>query len=259
VDALEDLLAGNRSADDLLLALDEDQRSAAEEVLADHRRTITALGAGVHPDAEAGTVEPPRNSLTASQAVALAAGRITNRQLSRPLPQRPSGAARIGVEIHRWIEERARGLTGLADEEGLDAAGSHVDAARLAKLKATWEQLYASRTLAKLPGGEPMAELRFVLKVGHQLVRGRMDAVYENPEGGLEIVDFKTGDHTEHPDLDQLTVYAAALRKLNIPIGERLRLTYAYLSTGESLSRDIDPAEIDASLGRLSNRLTGSL
>jgi DNA helicase-2/ATP-dependent DNA helicase PcrA len=104
-----------------------------------------------------------------------------------------------------------------------------------------------------------MAELRFVLKVGDQLVRGRMDAVYENPEGGLEIVDFKTGTRMEHPELDQLTVYAGALRKLNIALGDRLRLTYAYLSTGESLSRDMDVTEIDAALDRLSSRLSGSV
>jgi hypothetical protein len=75
----------------------------------------------------------------------------------------------------------------------------------------------------------------------------------------VEIVDFKTGERAEHPDLDQLTVYAAALRKLNIPLGESLRLTYAYLSSGESLSHQIDVAEIDAALSRLSARLSGSL
>jgi DNA helicase-2/ATP-dependent DNA helicase PcrA len=257
VEALEDLLAGRRSPEQLLAALGDNERPVAEALLAEHRRTIAALSAAGQ-DREA-AARGPQQSLTASQVVALAAGRITDRQLARPIPQRPSASARIGVEIHRWIEERARGLTGLADEEGLDAAGSHVDAGRLAHLKSTWEAQYGSRTLASLPGGEPMAELRFVLKVGDQLVRGRMDAVYENPEGGLEIVDFKTGNRIEHPELDQLTVYAAALRKLNIALGDRLRLTYAYLSTGESLSRDIDAVEIDASLDRLSSRLSGSV
>ncbi len=162
------------------------------------------------------------------------------------------------MEIHRWIEEQAQGLTGLADEEGLDAAGSQVDAGRLAKLKAAWEEQYASRTLATLPGGEPMAELRFVLKVGDQLVRGRMDAVYACEDGSLEIVDFKTGDPNEQPELDQLTVYAAALRKLNIALGDKLRLTYSYLSSGRTMSRDIEAEEIDAALKQLASRLTGS-
>ncbi|CAN5854972.1 hypothetical protein BH23ACT12_BH23ACT12_04560 [soil metagenome] len=261
VGALEDLLAGRRTPRELLEALDESERAEAEKILAEHRRTITALsdkGTALSDEgfwAEGVVAGRPGRSLSASDAVALAAGRITDRQLSRPLPQRPSGAARIGVEIHRWIEERARGLTGLADEEGLDAVGSHVDPSRLSRLKATWEEQFASRSLARLPGGEPMAELRFVLKVGDRLVRGRMDAVYEGPEGRLEIVDFKTGDRTEQPELDQLTVYAGALRKLTIPLGDRLRLTYAYLATGETLSREIEVDEVDAALDRLSDRL----
>jgi DNA helicase II / ATP-dependent DNA helicase PcrA len=265
VDALEDLLQGRRTADELLAALDEDDRGEAEKILAGYRSTITALsheGTSLSDDGlksnEQEVPSRPTRSLSASDAVALAAGRITDRQLFRPLPQRPSGAARIGVEIHRWIEERARGLTGLADEEGLDASGSHVDTGRLAGLKATWEEQFASRTLARLPGGEPMAELRFVLKVGERLVRGRMDAVYENPEGGLEVVDFKTGDRIEQPDLDQLTVYAGALRKLNIKLGTSLKLTYAYLASGETLSREMDAAGIDTALSLLSDRLAGS-
>jgi DNA helicase-2/ATP-dependent DNA helicase PcrA len=259
VAALEELLAGRRTSDEILGALSGADRSAAEAMLAEHRQTILALSGTPDGAVQSTHVDRPQQSLTASDAVALAAGRITEGELSRPLPKRPSASARIGVEIHRWIEERARGLTGLADEEGLDAAGSHVDAGRLAGLKATWEAQYGSRTLASLPGGEPMAELRFVLKVGDQLIRGRMDAVYENPEGGLEIVDFKTGSRMEQPELDQLTVYAGALRKLNIPLGERLRLTYAYLSTGEVRSKNMDVAEIDGALARLSARLSGSV
>lgn len=103
-----------------------------------------------------------------------------------------------------------------------------------------------------------MAELRFVLKVGGHLIRGRMDAVYENPNGGLEVVDFKTGDQTEEPDLDQLIVYAGALRKLGIPLGDHLRLTYAYLSSGQISSRDVAGSEIDSALEDLASRLPAS-
>jgi len=259
IDALEDLLAGRRDASQLLGALDRSDRAAAEELLSGHRRATAALSPGVpgdHPPLGAGSGP---ELLTASQVVGLASGRISGGQLARPLPQRPSSAARVGVEIHRWIEERARGLTGLADEEGLDAVGSRVDAGRLAQLKAVWEEQYSWRALARLPGGEPMAELRFVLKVGGHLVRGRMDAVYRNPGGCLEIVDFKTGSQAEQPDLDQLIVYAAALRKLGIALGDNLTLTYAYLSSGKSASRDVDAAQIDEFLKDLEARLTVAL
>lgn len=256
VQALEALLAGERSAEDLLNALTSTQRAAAEELLAQYRRSIAALGALRSPARVSGG--PSRASITASEAVDLAAGRLTGRQLIRPIPRRPSAQARIGVEIHRWIESRARGLTGLADEEGLDSAGSHLDAVRLAQLQLSWEQHYGSRSLARLPGGEPMAELRFVLKLGAQLVRGRMDAVYTDADGRLEIVDFKTGQLAATPDLDQLIIYAGALRKLDIALGTSLKLTYAYLATGGSSSREVSTQQIDAALTDLAERISGS-
>ncbi|HEX2180025.1 MAG TPA: ATP-dependent DNA helicase, partial [Actinomycetota bacterium] len=257
VKALEDLLSGAQTAEDLLAALDGPVRSEVEQLLDGHRSRIAALTAGTRKSALA-TGRPPA-SLTASQAVDLAAGRIDAGTLARPLPRRPSREARIGVEIHRWIEERARRLTGLADEEALDSPASAVDAERVAALKAAWEALYGHRRLALLPGGEPMAELRFVLKLGTGTVRGRMDAVYENPPGGLEIVDFKTGARVETPDLDQLTVYAAALRNMGIDLGANLRLTYAYLGAAEQSSRDMNPSQIDAALEKLTARLSGVL
>ncbi|HEX2052550.1 MAG TPA: ATP-dependent DNA helicase [Actinomycetota bacterium] len=257
VKALEDLLAGEQSAEDLLNALDAGTKLEAESLLDQYRKQIALLSAGRSPSEQPSFV--PAGSLTASQAVDIAAGRLSPHLLARPLPQRPSREARIGVEVHRWIEERARGLTGLADEEALDAAASEVDAGRIAALKAAWDRDYGHRKLAVLPGGEPMAEVRFVLKVGDRVIRGRMDAVYESEDGGLEIVDFKTGARLEHPDYDQLAVYAGALRNLGIPVARTLRLTYAHLGKGTASTREMSPAEIDEALDRLGSRLSGVL
>lgn len=257
VEALEDLLRGRRSPEELLANLTPQDRIRAHEIVAEHRRHISVLSEGAGESG--GRDTSVRASVTASQAVELAAGRLTERQLARPLPRRPSSEARIGVEIHRWIEERARGLTGLADEENLDVSVPHIEAARLVGLKQTWEQMYGSRTLARLPGGEPMAELRFVLKLGDQLVRGRMDAVYENAGGGLEIVDFKSGERATKPDLDQLIIYAGALSKLEIPIGDTLKLTYAYLAGGVCSSRELRPEEIAEALAGLASRIAGGV
>jgi DNA helicase-2/ATP-dependent DNA helicase PcrA len=256
VKALEDLIAGEQTSDELLEALDASARKEAQRFLGEYRQQIRVLGA---PRFESGSAPARAASLSASQAMDLAAGRISASALERPLPQRPSRQARIGVEVHRWIEERARRLTGLADEEALDSPGLAEDAARIAELKSAWEREYGRRKLAVLPGGEPMAELRFVLKVGSRMVRGRMDAVYEMEGGGLEIVDFKTGSRSESPDFDQLTVYAAALRNLGIVPEGTLRLTYAYLGEGTAASRDMTPAEADAALDGLASRLAGVL
>jgi DNA helicase-2/ATP-dependent DNA helicase PcrA len=182
--------------------------------------------------------------------------RITPGDLTRPLPRKPSEAARIGVEVHRWIEEQARGLTGLADEEAFDVPAAPLAAGRIRQLRDTWLGMgYRQRRIARLDSGEPMAELPFVLKVGPRLVRGRIDAVYETDDGGLEVVDFKTGGRVEFAGVDQLALYAAALSRLGVAFRGPLTLTYCYLADGTRDSRTITQAEADAALAAMQARL----
>jgi DNA helicase II / ATP-dependent DNA helicase PcrA len=264
-EAIRRLMSGEWTSAQVLGRLDAAARVEADEAYATHRKLIGSLTLGA-PEIRP---EPAGMSISASQAVLLAAGDLA--RASRPLPERPSDAALLGTEIHRWIEASARGLTGLADEEGLDQVGTVVSASDLAALKQTFLRMgYGKRTLARLEGGEPMAELRFVLKVGPHIVRGRMDAVYlvqnnEQSDAGaeeadewsseLEIVDFKSGEQVVLPELDQLAIYAAALTKMGVVIGNRLTLTYCYLKAGEAVSRVIDPGSVDADLSKLEERL----
>jgi len=100
-----------------------------------------------------------------------------------------------------------------------------------------------------------MAELPFVLKVGPRLVRGRIDAVYEMDDGGLEVVDFKTGSPQEVAGLDQLDLYAAALTRLGVTFRGPLTLTYCYLTRRIARSRTITRSEADAALAAVQARL----
>ena len=100
-----------------------------------------------------------------------------------------------------------------------------------------------------------MAELPFVLKVGSRLVRGRIDAVYETDDGGLEVVDFKTGGRVEFAGVDQLALYAVALSRLGVGFRGPLTLTYCYLADGTRESRTITQAEADAALAAMQARL----
>ncbi len=182
------------------------------------------------------------------------ADRIRPGDLTRPLPRKPSQAARIGVEVHRWIEEQARGLTGLADEEAFDMPAALLEPGRVGELRERWKAMgFGERRMATLDSGEPMAELPFALKVGAGVVRGRIDAVYETDDGGLEIVDFKTGGRLATPahlpgGMDQLSLYAAALGRLGVAFRGPLTLTYCYLADGSLDSRTITRAEADAAL-----------
>ena len=75
-----------------------------------------------------------------------------------------------------------------------------------------------------------MVELPFALRRNGRIVRGRIDAVYETDDGGLEIVDFKTGRRFERKDeADQLELYGDALRALGLDGGKPVTLTYAFL------------------------------
>ena len=100
-----------------------------------------------------------------------------------------------------------------------------------------------------------MAELPFVLKVGPRLVRGRIDAVYETDDGGLEVVDFKTGSPEDVDGVDQLDLYAVALSRLGVKFRGPLTLTHCYLARRISRSRTITRSEADAALAAVQARL----
>ncbi len=251
---LDGLVAGETTAEEILERYDPELRTDAEAALAEHRRTISALQ---RPASRSNVAPSESPSTSVTRAVASISSPSDTRH--RPLPERPSEARRIGMEIHSWIEELSRGLIGLADEEVLDQPGAHVDSSRLVDLRKTFEQMgFPERTLKRLDAGDPMAEVPFVLKVGERLVKGRIDAVYETPDGGIEIVDFKTGAKPGESsvELDQLLVYAGALMKLGLDVGKSIKLTYVYLADGTTQSREVSRAEAEQGLARLETGLS---
>jgi DNA helicase-2/ATP-dependent DNA helicase PcrA len=155
----------------------------------------------------------------------------------RPLPRRSSAAARLGTEIHRWIEQRAgRQLTLIepdpeAGDDDLDPvpAGADLASADLA------ERLRASFLASPWADLDPVrVEAPFVLVVGGHLVRGRIDAVYER-DGRMELVDFKTGRPAAEGDRGagtQLDLYGLAAIDAWDADPERLRTTYCHLRAG---------------------------
>jgi DNA helicase-2/ATP-dependent DNA helicase PcrA len=258
--ALDGLLAGTSSPEEYLGRLDPAARERAMLLLAEHRSVAAALAAGDAPgDAAKGRPAFP-HAVSATQMAGLLAGGIRPEDLQRAAPRRPSNAARVGIEVHRWIEEQARGLTGLADEEALDAPSIPLEPNRVGAMKERFAGMgFGGRRLAVLDTGEPMAELPFVLRVGSRVVRGRIDAVYETDDGGLEIVDFKTGQRVADVGVDQLAIYAAALRRLGVAGDRPLRVTYCYLADGTADTRTIQPGEVDAALAAMTGELAGEM
>ncbi|WP_329314477.1 UvrD-helicase domain-containing protein [Streptomyces sp. NBC_01278] len=149
-------------------------------------------------------------ALSASQLMRLAAdAQGFARDLARPMPKPPQPAARQGTRFHAWVESRFDELP-LPLLDVLDPAtelpGSDqeiADEADLDSLKAAFERSeYAERTPHRM-------EVPVQLTLAGRVVRGRIDAVYCNPDGSYEIVDWKTGRTTEADPL-QLAVYRLA-------------------------------------------------
>jgi DNA helicase-2/ATP-dependent DNA helicase PcrA len=173
----------------------------------------------------------------------------------RPLPSPPKPAARLGSLVHRLLERRARNLPDLLDPDGLDDRPGGAAPPELVERAA--RNVAASR-YAALPA--PEAEVGVAMRVGAWVIRGRIDAIFHpegrapvdqgGPDGGeVELVDWKTGMQLEPlpGGLDQLGIYALALRQLGrLPAGGCLA-TYCYLGGEEPLtdSRRLGPAELD--------------
>ncbi len=152
-------------------------------------------------------------TLTASQLVRLAADPAgLAADLARPMPRRPSRAARRGTAFHAWVEQRLGARVLLRDEEVPGAADpDHPDDVALGELAEAFERSpYAARS--------PVAvEVPFQVAVAGRVLRGRIDAVFaerSDADGSprWEVVDWKTGSSA--PDPLQLAVYRLAWARL---------------------------------------------
>jgi hypothetical protein len=167
----------------------------------------------------------------------------------RPLPRRSSAAARVGTEVHRWIEQRSGRQLRLLEPDGaappwadadldldrdLDDPGpsDDVGARGPAPGDDVVSRLKASFLASPWAALDPVrVEAPFVLALGSHLVRGRVDAVYER-DGRLELVDFKTGRPPADADGGasvQLDLYGLAALHAWAADAGRLRTSYCWL------------------------------
>ena len=199
-------------------------------------------------------VEPPR-ILSVSQVLDYArCPRDFYWSVVRPLPTAPKPAARLGAVVHRLLEQRARSLPDLMDTD--DLAGDQAVGHAAPELIEQARRNFAATPYATLP--PPDAEVGVSLRIGPWVVRGRIDAIFR-PDGveGLdrveatevELVDWKTGRQVDQTvgGLDQLAMYALALRELGELPGDRCVVSYCYLGGEEPVleTRTLGPADLD--------------
>ncbi|HEX6247694.1 MAG TPA: PD-(D/E)XK nuclease family protein, partial [Nocardioidaceae bacterium] len=146
--------------------------------------------------------------------------------LGRPMPRKPSPAARFGTRFHSWLESRfgQQQLVGLDELPGRGDAGIE-DEREL-------EELVARFTAGPFGDRVPHAvEPPFALVLGGQVVRGRIDAVYATDEGFL-VVDWKT-NRRQTADPLQLAIYRVAWADLAGVPPERVTAAFFYVRSGE--------------------------
>jgi DNA helicase II / ATP-dependent DNA helicase PcrA len=152
------------------------------------------------------------------------------------LPTRPDPHALLGNAFHAWVQQfyGADSLFDLGDLPG--AADSEVgDTRELAALQAAFAQSpWAART--------PVAvEVPFEMPIGETVVRGRIDAVFADPDGGATVVDWKTGEPPRGAEAMrqaavQLAVYRLAWAALSELPASSVRTAFYYVRTGATVT-----------------------
>jgi DNA helicase II / ATP-dependent DNA helicase PcrA len=159
-------------------------------------------------------------------------------RLRRRLPTRPDPHALLGTAFHDWVQRffRAERLFDLEDLPGaVDGELRRTDADRLADLQAAF---VVSPWSARTPID---VEVPFDMMVGSTVVRGRIDAVFADSDGGFTVVDWKTGDPpaTEEAlqeNAIQLAVYRLAWAETHgIPVAS-VRAAFHYVRSGRTVT-----------------------
>jgi DNA helicase-2/ATP-dependent DNA helicase PcrA len=174
------------------------------------------------------------------------------RRIRRPMPAKPAPLARRGTAFHAWLEQRFAGERLLDLDELPGAADETADAeADLAQLQ---EAFLASAWAARRPID---VEVPFETRIGSLLVRGRMDAVFADDDGGFTVVDWKTGTEPTGPAAAvQLAAYRIAWADLAGVPPERVRAAFHYVRTDRTVA-PVDLLDADGLVALISSVPTG--
>ncbi|WP_457950727.1 UvrD-helicase domain-containing protein [Pseudarthrobacter sp. alpha12b] len=149
-------------------------------------------------------------------------------RLRRPVPREPGMSARKGTAFHAWVEEYF-GKAGMLDLGEAPGSDDHIDAAYdLDEMVATFK---ASPWADRSPA---FVEVPVETRVGEVVVRGRVDAVFQDADGRWDLVDWKTGRRPSAAQLKtrsiQLAVYRLAWARLkDVPL-EDVRAAFFYVA-----------------------------
>jgi len=168
-------------------------------------------------------------------------------RLQRRLPVRPDPHALLGTAFHDWVQRffHADRLFDVDDLPGaVDGELGMTEAENLAELQ---EAFVVSKWAARTPVD---VEVPFDMMLGSTVVRGRIDAVFSDTDGGFTVVDWKTGDPPDssvmlHDNAIQLAVYRLAWAAMQgVPV-ESVGAAFHYVRSGRTIVPDVLPGAGD--------------
>jgi DNA helicase-2/ATP-dependent DNA helicase PcrA len=163
-------------------------------------------------------------------------------RLRRPVPREPGMSARKGTAFHAWVEEYF-GTAGMLDLDEAPGSDNHIDEAY--GLDSMVETFRNSEWAHRAPAH---VEVPVETRVGDVVVRGRIDAVFRDTDGGWDLVDWKTGRRPAAGQLKvkavQLAVYRLAWARLKgVPL-ESVRAAFYYVGENQVVRpHDLGTAE----------------
>lgn len=156
----------------------------------------------------------------------------TGEQLNRPMPRKPSLAARKGTTFHAYLEEHYQRQASFDFDEPWADTG-------------TDEELGLSDLAEKFRSSEWAArqahavEVLIETKVGGQRVKGRVDAVFQYEDGSWDLVDWKTGRVPTGKELEtkalQLALYRLGWSQLTGVPEREIGAAFYYVDSQETV------------------------
>ena len=157
----------------------------------------------------------------------------------------------LGTAFHEWVQRYFQSDK-LFDLDDLPGA---VDADR--QDRGELEELQAAFALSEWAARTPVeVEVPFDMAIAGRVVRGRIDAVFADRDGGVTVVDWKTGDPPSTPEelqrnAVQLAVYRLAWARLQDCPVSSVRAAFHYVRSGRTVTPEVflDADEIAELMG----------
>ncbi len=159
--------------------------------------------------------------------------------LHRRLARRPDAQPLLGTAFHEWVQRyfQAEKLFDLDDLPG--AVDSDLPA------REELEQLQAAFAVSEWAARTPLdVEVPFEMVIAGRVVRGRIDAVFADDDGGVTVVDWKTGElpstrENLQSNANQLAVYRIAWARLQGCSVSSVRAAFHYVRSGRTVRPDV--------------------